>query len=266
MLLDIPVYVINLDSSKERLALIEKSAENSKLRLRRVAAIDGKELTASEIVEKVDVRFFERNHGKRVLPTEIGCYLSHLKALDAVINQAEDFAVIVEDDVVFYPEIQSFLTQVTAISGWDAIKLVNHRTRAYVLHRPINDHYSIGRCAHGPCGSAAAYIVTRIGAAKLSNALLQMQLPYDVAFERGWSGGYSIFSTNKALVGLSEMLTSTILGVEGPSRYRDANFPFYRRVGALTFRIKDYFRRMIFAISPTRLLTKQNENMLENIS
>jgi glycosyl transferase family 25 len=254
MSLKIPVFVINLDRSADRLLHVRESAEKLGVELTRVRAVDGAQLTPAQS-SKVDRAFFERNHGKQVLPAEIGCYLSHLDALEAIAHSAETHAVIIEDDVRFQPDFLVFLRDLIALDGWDAVKLVNHRTRAFVAHAKVNDSYRIGRCAHGPCGSSAAYVVTRQGARRLLAALSPMRLPYDVALERGWQGGYAVFSTDRPVVALSSEMESTIFVGESP--YRKARFPAYKRINTLLFRSRDYLRRVWYALASTRLERRQ---------
>ncbi|MGB3390275.1 MAG: glycosyltransferase family 25 protein [Pseudaminobacter sp.] len=250
----IPVFVINLDRSPERLAKVRESAEKLGVELVRVKAVDGAQLTP-EHAQKVDHASFERNHGKRILPAEIGCYLSHLDALRIVADSPQSHAVIVEDDVRFSPDFPAFLADLVALEGWDVVKLINHRTRGFVTHAKVNDRYRIGRCAHGPCGSSAAYVVTREGARRMLAALNPMGLPYDVALERGWAGGYELFSTDRPIVGLSPEMGSTIFVGESP--YRKVTFPAYKRLNTLLFRSRDYLRRIRFALASTQLKRHQ---------
>ena len=239
------VFVINLDRSPERLRSVRESAEAFGIELTRVPAVDGGKLPPGRPLP-VDTRTFERIHGKRILPGEIGCYLSHLDTLEAIAAGDDLHAVIVEDDVRFTAGFLPFLDKLRRLEGWDAVKLVNHRTRGFVTHAAVGDAIRIGRCAHGPCGSSAAYVVTKAGAARLLQALTPMRLPYDVALERGWSGrGYSIFTTDKALVTLGSVEDSTIAAAS--SVYQKATFPPYKRIGTLIFRVGDYLRRTIYA-------------------
>lgn len=251
----IPVFVINLDRSPDRLRAIRENAETYGIELTRIPAVDGAKLPPDQPLP-VDRKTFERIHGKRILPAEIGCYLSHLNALEMIAKGDASHAVVVEDDVGFNAGFVPFLDRLCTFEGWDAVKLVNHRTRGFVAHARIDDSVRIGRCAHGPCGSSAAYVVTKAGAARLLEALSPMCLPYDVALERGWaSKGYAIFSTDKAQVALGPVEASTIAATSGV--YKKAAFPAYKRIRTLLFRIGDYYRRIIYAIRREELRSIQ---------
>lgn len=241
-----PVFVINLDRSPDRWRAIAGNAAGLGIELTRIPAIDGARLDMNQPLP-VEPETFARIHGKRVLPGEIGCYLSHLKALETIANGTEPHAVIVEDDIRFDAGFLPFLDRLRRLEGWDAVKLVNHRTRGFVAHARVDDSVRIGRCMHGPCGSAAAYVVSRSGAARLRDELTPMRLPYDIALERGWSGrGYALFSTDVPVVTLPEGDGTTTIALR--VAYKSATFPPYKRIGTVIFRASDYVRRMVYAL------------------
>ncbi|MGV8248402.1 hypothetical protein, partial [Pseudomonas aeruginosa] len=91
-------------------------------------------------------------------------------------------------------------------------------------------------------GSSAAYVVTREGAWKLVGALRRMRLPLEVALERGWAGGYEIFTTDKPLVSFAEDTVSTI--AQGRRAYVSRRLPPYKRLMTLLFRATEYVRRI----------------------
>jgi glycosyl transferase, family 25 len=249
----IPVYVINLDRSHERLQAVRNSAARFGIAIRRVPAVDGRMLPESALSD-FDAASFRRNHGKNVLPAEIGCYFSHLKALEEIVRGDAPYGAIVEDDVEFTADFMPFLEELTLLSGWDVVKLVNNRTTLFRPFRRLNSGYSIGRCGHGPVGNSGAYVVTREGAEKLLTALKPMRLPYDVALERGWSGSYAIFTTDRPLVAFSPQAPS-IIG--GRAAYTHTKLPAWKRIGTLMFRANDYLHRLCFACAPNRLTDRK---------
>ncbi|MFD1197700.1 glycosyltransferase family 25 protein [Brucella gallinifaecis] len=246
----VPVYVLNLARSAQRWDDVKASAGQFGVDLRRIEAVDGK-LLKDEDIGNFDAAAFRRYHGKIALPAEIGCYFSHIKALRAIIAAPESYAVIVEDDVRFTADFLPFITDVSRLKGWDVIKLVNHRMAAYRGFVSVNARYSIGRCLHGPSGSSAAYLLTKEGAGKILDAIQIMSLPYDVALERGWSGGYELFQSNLPLVKLSDTAISTI--AQGRDAYAKKRLPPYKRISTLFFRATDYIRRIAYAMQMNRL-------------
>ncbi|MBV2142589.1 glycosyltransferase family 25 protein [Falsochrobactrum sp. TDYN1] len=246
----IPVYAINLERSRDRWESLKASADQYSVDLRRVEAVEGK-LLDRDVLADFDEAGFRRWHGKIPLPAEIGCYFSHIRALEIIAAAPEPYAVIVEDDVRFTSAFAPFIAKATQLHGWDVIKLVNHRTPAFRSFQKVDEKFSIGRCLHGPLGSAAAYLVSREGAQKLLDAIRVMSLPYDVELERGWAGQYEIFTTDKPVLTLSGASISTI--AQGRGVYAKTRLPAYKRLGTLLFRATDYIRRIAYALRMTRL-------------
>ncbi len=79
----IDFFVINLDRSPERLADIRADMAAEGIDLIRIAGVDGKTIPEAERT-LLDEPTFLRRHGKRPVAGEYGCYLSHLKAIDAI--------------------------------------------------------------------------------------------------------------------------------------------------------------------------------------
>ncbi len=85
----VPVYVINLARSQDRWDALRASANKFSVDVRRVEAVEGKLLTDDELVD-FDEAGFRRRHGKIALPAEIGCYFSHIRALEAITCTIEE--------------------------------------------------------------------------------------------------------------------------------------------------------------------------------
>lgn len=100
------VYFINLERSPERLAWFKKQAEGMGLNLVRVPAVDGRELSATELE-----RWRKLCRKNKVLSSgELGCFLSHRKAWEMVRDGAEKWAFVAEDDIHFSKDAATFLT------------------------------------------------------------------------------------------------------------------------------------------------------------
>lgn len=246
----IPVYLLNLDRSPDRLSSVQKSADELGIVVTRVPAVDGRSLTPEQ-QSGIDLRAFERRNGKRVLPGEIGCYLSHLKALQLIADGTADYAVIIEDDVRFTDDFQRLTVELADIAGWDMVKLINHRVVGFVKHRRLSGQYALGRCIHGPMGSSAAYAIKRDAARRLLHALRPMVVPIDVELERGWAHRASVFVFNEPIVRFG-FGASTIITRKGGG-YAPMKFRFYRRTGTLLYRASEYVRRAAYALASTAL-------------
>lgn len=240
--MSIPVLVINLDRSVNRWEKVLARANSLGIQPERVPAIDGNAIAPSQW-QDFDATGFRLWHGRRPLGAEYGCYMSHISALDRIIDAGWPFAIILEDDADFLPDFMpraEALTRLALAPG--VVKLFNHRIAGFTPREETDAGDIVGRCIHGPLGSAMGYLVSLQAARALRKALLPMFLPYDIALERGWAHGQSVVLTKSPLLRSSQS-ASTI----SPSGYRATKLPLFKRIPTAFFRGQDYLRRMAYA-------------------
>jgi len=239
---ELPFLVINLDRSRDRWKSIENQAKAAGIQLERVPAVDGNAIPDTEWVN-FDRRKFYLCHGRRPIGAEYGCYMSHIHALQRIVDQNIPYAVILEDDAGI-PQDAVKRLQAIIDSGlrFDVVKLYNHRTKGFVTKAKTSEGDELGRCIHGPLGSSMGYLVTRDGAQRLLDTLLPMFLPYDVALERGWKGGVRIYLTREPVIRPAQIAVSTI------GSYAGTKFPRILRIPTAFFRGVDYLSRTVYAL------------------
>lgn len=162
-------YVINLDSSTDRWDAMNKRLSSLNIKADRISAVDGRKKTDREIEEIL----YPMDYGKRYLfprllsKAEIGCFLSHRKCWQMLVESDEDWALIMEDDLIisdraaYYMNDLSWLPENIKIcqlsthkhnwSLWvkkETIKLLNndeiilpldkaHGTQCYVISKEV---------------------------------------------------------------------------------------------------------------------------------
>lgn len=241
----LPIYAINLDRSRERWQSLSDSAARQGLVLTRLSAVDGRSVPANECIE-VSEEGFRRLSGRVMRPGEYGCYRSHLTALDAIVASGVPAAVIIEDDIEFGDRFMvRAQALIAAMPGAEVIKLINHRVRGFRARATSSEGDVIGRCLHGPQGSAACYLVTAKGAEKLARALRPMILPYDVDLERGWKTGAATYTVRDDLARLGPLEEQT--EIASRADYYAAKLPAWQRMPTHLFRAFDYIRRILYA-------------------
>jgi len=113
-----PVYWINLEKNTNRQTHMIKELNKLNVKHLRISAIDGKKLTNINISYKT----VENN-----TLGEIGCALSHLKAIETSFNNNDSISIIMEDDVSFklYKYWDKTLSDIVnnAPKDWDIIQL-----------------------------------------------------------------------------------------------------------------------------------------------
>lgn len=241
----ITVFTINLDRSRARWQGFAESAAAAGVTVARVPAVDGKAVPEAER-QGTDETAFARRNGRGMQPGEYGCYLSHLKALQAFLDSGAEKGVIAEDDILFPADFPARLQAVAAaMPASSVVKLVNHRVRGF---RPFlaAGQDRVGRCLHGPNGSAACYLVDRAAARQLLSRLLPLTLPYDIALERGWQTGVATYTTEAPLVRFGPLVKETEIATKAD--YRSRRLPEWRRLPTHLFRAVDYLRRLVYVL------------------
>lgn len=242
----IPVYAINLDRSVSRWERLSESAAAAGFALTRIAAVDGRSIAPEDRLDVAHERF-PRLSGRGMRPGEYGCYRSHLKALEAIAKGDASAGIVVEDDVDFPADFMPRAEAVLAAAPFaGVIKLLNHRVKGFRPRAVSAMGDAIGRCLHGPQGSAACYLVTRDAARHLLRSLLPMQLPYDVELERGWHTGVPTYTVGHDLATLGPLNSQTEIATR--EDYRATRLSSLKRIPTHLFRAGDYARRMIYTL------------------
>lgn len=158
-------YLINLDRSAERLALMAETFSQLGLDFVRIPAVDGRQIDQAELNSCVagEGRFYRLGSG------EIGCFLSHRKFWEIVATGEDDYAIVFEDDVHLSQVAKEVLSQADWIpAGADIVKLETTLIRTLVDR--TSDHRVADRRIvrlRGSHQGTAGYIVSRNGARKL---------------------------------------------------------------------------------------------------
>lgn len=241
MSFDLPFLVINLERSIDRWTSIDEQATAHGISVERVPAVDGNAIPPAEWRD-FSARKFALFHGRRPMGAEYGCYMSHIRALEQVVERDLPYAVILEDDASFLPDTTERLASLIE-SGFhfDVVKLFNHRVKGFISKHKTAAGDDVGRCVHGPMCSSMGYLVTSNGARRLLRSLKPMFLPYDIALERGWDGGAEIYLTRNPIIQPSGIAISTM------GDYRATKYPRIMRIPTALFRGQDYVARTIYA-------------------
>ncbi|PHM60601.1 lipooligosaccharide galactosyltransferase I [Xenorhabdus stockiae] len=101
------IFVINLAKDTERRESIKKQAETLGLQIQFIEAINGKNLSDTEIN-----KFCRNFHDNGLTHGVLGCSLSHLKVYEKIISENLDVALILEDDVNLSKEITNIYNSI----------------------------------------------------------------------------------------------------------------------------------------------------------
>jgi glycosyl transferase family 25 len=188
--MQIPVFVINLDRSPERLSSIAKRLNKLSIQFERVAAVDGSLLTNAQIEGFVKNAPWRRKN----TPGEIACYLSHLKVMKIIRDKKIERAVILEDDANPGAGLNIWLDPNRA-PEWphDILKLegVALGKRTYLPITTCNEKNIVVPVP--PTLGSACYCITLNGALKVLERLSYMRHPYDNDLTSYWRNRLKIY-------------------------------------------------------------------------
>lgn len=195
-------YVINLDRNLDRLQQFYEHAKLSGLHnIDRVAGIDGKQLTEAELYKHYDAQHNTKNYFKTLNPGEIGCYLSHRKVWQKMIDDNIDFALILEDDALCDKRLPTAIQRLApSHQEWDVIKLFSKRKQAFfVPSTSLVEGVELAPAFKVPI-TTMGQLVSLQGAKKLLSGSDRFGRPVDVDMQWWWESRLKVLSVYPSLV------------------------------------------------------------------
>ena len=201
-------YIINLDRAADRWDGIADKFSAHGLDVVRIPAIDGKDIQFPH-PDFAAWRYF-LYFGRKVTPSKIACYFSHIKAIRTFLESGDDHAMICEDDVYPRPELRNVVDAAMEYShAWDMLRLNGIRQPKSLKFADLVPGYSLVSDLRYVSGNGAK-IVNRYCAERIVQKLLPMRLPHDVTLFYDWPIGIREVSVNPFPIVLNEALESTI--------------------------------------------------------
>lgn len=166
-------YLINLDKDKERLVKADLQLKKANIKYERFSAIYAKLLSKKELDVAVNYFRWWCCIGRKILPGEIGCALSHYKIYKKMISEGVLYTCILEDDVIVNDR---FKMTIDKVESWldptkpQVVLLSNH------CNEPENGN-EIRAIKTGLCTDA--YILTLPAAKALLKENLPLKVPCD---------------------------------------------------------------------------------------
>ncbi|MEM1317362.1 MAG: glycosyltransferase family 25 protein, partial [Pseudomonadota bacterium] len=202
------IYIINLDRSPERLEMQQQQLDRLGLSFERVEAVDGSTLDLPH--PALDEAGFRRRHGKTINPNELGCTLSHIRAIETFAKSQHDYAVILEDDADLSDAFESVVNATIEQSRrWDLVKLNRRHSGAPVMIAPLTPNHRLVVYLTKQSGGVG-YRINRKAAEALLKGLLPMRIPYDHEFDRGHAHGLTVLGVVPPVVKDNLKIGSTI--------------------------------------------------------
>jgi glycosyl transferase family 25 len=217
----------------------------------RVAGVDG--ASFGELPwAGYDDRAYDRNWGKTHHPGEVGCFLSHVRALRAFLQDGAEFGLILEDDCLFPADLNDLLDDlIERTAEWDVVKLSGKHAGMPVTVGHLRNGRRLVALLQRQTGSAA-YLVNRKAAQVYVARLLPMNVPYDHTFDQVWRYGLTLRGV--VPLAIKERAPHSTIGYH---TMQGAKKIWYRRAGVLAYRTRTEIRRVLhYLFTDTRWLTR----------
>jgi glycosyl transferase, family 25 len=191
------LFLINLDCAAERRARMVRQLSALELAYQRVG-FDGRERSAADIAHWVHQNFPGITFAPgRLSGAEIGCWLSHMTAWRAMLDEpGVESCTVIEDDVVLDPRFGVARARLEARGEFDVVFLgTSSRNLSPRNHRQLDD----GLQLHRPIGSVFntwGYVITRRYCERLFARLQRVVWPIDHVL----GGRVQAFKARRAVV------------------------------------------------------------------
>lgn len=202
------IYLINLARSNERLKACARQFEAFDLPFERIDAVDGDDLSNTDMDALYN--FSQSAYHKHLTSGEIGCYLSHIRVWQKIVDEQLDYAVVLEDDVILQDNIQQGLAVIESIEQpWDIIKLAEVPIKRKVIRQYAVNNFSLVIYNKLPSGTCAQ-VVSLAGAKKLLALSGKIARPIDIELQYWWNINLSTFGLKPYIVEANEAEKSEI--------------------------------------------------------
>jgi len=131
-------------------------------------------------------------HGKRLTASELGCYLSHLRAAKKAYAEGYQHVCLIEEDVVIEP-LFGEVYQSVLDKGLDMVRLMSLRLRERTVVGPLVGEHHLVRPVRGGLG-AQAYVLNRVGMKKFVDYGQKIYEPIDKIMDHFFLFDLNVFA------------------------------------------------------------------------
>lgn len=207
-----PSYVINLAENTRRMETSSRQLEAAGLPWRRLEGVNGWAMDDSALAKVYDADRNAIAAKHPLVPPEIGCYLSHIAAWQAIAEGDAPGGFVFEDDFAASDDLGVALTHLSAAQDdWDMVKLFSFDPAPKMIATKPLGPFKIGIPYRVPT-CLIGYGVTREAARKLAARAIPFFRPVDEDQKFFWETGLrvALVLPQPILVGDQQAETGTI--------------------------------------------------------
>lgn len=209
----IHAFVINLPEAEQRLTAVKQYLDTAGIPFTVVKAIRGSDIPyPTPLFDEISYRLLQ---GRRLIAPEVGCYLSHIKAIKQFLATGASHGLILEDDATFGVDLATVIREAMKhADAWDILRLNSVNSGRWTHSIPLTRDYGMGISFTREKG-AGGYILSRKAALKMRKSYLPMRLPYDHRFDIEWIDGLKAMGVTPPPIRQADFATQIQRGVRG---------------------------------------------------
>ena len=235
------IWLINLPADVDRRTKMEIQLASIGIEATVFEAINGAE-RLHELSTNVAEQAYLRNTGQLIVPGHMGVYASHKAVWDLFLKSGKDFALILEDDVVFHNDfIQAVETGLLCHKSWDLLRFCAIRAKFPIPQKRVG-RYTLNAYI-GPFTGNAAYLINRNTAEKFCAKIWPQTRPLDHEMNRFEKYGYRAIGLEPFSSHPDDGGVSTITGVKFDNIVK---LPWFKRLPYFQLKAKNYLIRAIW--------------------
>lgn len=176
----------------------------------RISAVNGADLNAEQLTRHYNAELNLQNYHKVLGPGEIGCYLSHRKVWQYIVEQQLSYAIVLEDDFKLVGSIDAVVSSIDGLAlDWDVIKLAEKTLKRKATNKQTAGDFQLvtfNKIPSRTCAQAISYA----GAKKLLRASERFGRPVDIDMQYWWESSIQVFGLRPYPFALDDTPTSDI--------------------------------------------------------
>lgn len=190
--MSIPCWIISLDPSGSMPVALADELKAQGVDFRFIPAVDGRQGVPPLLgAERLDIRKALIRHGRVLRNAELGCYLSHYRALQKAWDEGLERICLMEDDVGLEADFARVLASIEHLpEEVEMVRLMGLRIRPRKILMPLPEagSHQLTRPERGLCGTQG-YVVNRAGMRKILDAACNIYEPIDKFYDHFWEYG-----------------------------------------------------------------------------
>ena len=194
-----------MDASSDRLTIMEKQLASLGIEVTRISAVNGNELSCEAIRKLIyPINHFESKvkFTRELTRGEIGCFLSHRRCWQRLVDSGEDFALIMEDDILLSHASSKFFNSISWLpAGIDVCQfscLKQETTGRINPHRhKLADNFELVQPTYPPPLGTQCYLISSLAAKIALVTSTKLIAPVDNFLFSPWFDFCKIFPTWK---------------------------------------------------------------------